>query len=85
MELVTGCHACTPRAHSKQAAVSAHLPQGQAVGRGRLPNPKHTWRRQEAPLPGALVMPPQFGQAARKSVRCEVGNRSPHPHPLCPQ
>ena len=84
--LLTGFHARTPRAHGKRATGPGHLPQGQAVARGRVPDPGHPSRKRWAPPPrGALVPPPQGAPPARKSVRCGVGDGSTSPLPPRPR
>ena len=83
--LVTGSHAHTPRTHSQWVAGPGRTPQGRAVGHGRAPNPRRPTPRQEVPPPGALVPAPHRAKPARKSARCGVGDRYPHPHLLHPQ
>ena len=58
LALVTSSHAHTPRTHGKHAAGPGSLPQGQAVAGGRVRNPRHPSRSNEAPpsgRPGAAL------------------------------
>ena len=59
------------------------LAQGQAVGGGRVPRPGHSSPSQEAPLPGALLPPPQRAKPAPETVRCGACDRSARRHPPC--
>ena len=56
-------------------------PQGRGVGRGSVPNPRCSTRRQEAPTLGALLPPEKRAKPALKSARCGVGDGSPCPNP----
>ena len=87
VRLMTGPHAHSPRTHSKCVAGFGRTPQGQAVGRGRVPNPGRPTPRQTAtPLPpGALVPPRKRAKPAHRSARRGVGDWSPRPHPPHPQ
>ena len=72
-----------PRTSGKRAP-AARL-KGREVGGGRAPVPGRPTPRQQVPLPGALVPPPQRAKPARKSARGGVGDGSPRPHPPHPQ
>ena len=80
MQYVTGPRARSPRAQ-RRAAVPGRPPQARAVGGGRVLYPGNPSRGHEAPLPGALLLPPQRAKPARKSVRCGIGDGPPRPHP----
>ena len=64
--LVTGPQAQIPRAHSRQVAGPGCLPQGRAVGGGRVPSPGHPSPRQEA-----LPPPPPWHLCAAPTARKE--------------
>ena len=80
--LVTGFHARTPRTHSQWVVGPGCTPQrtdGRAWESARTRTAQTQARG--AP-PGALVPPSKRRKPARKSSRCGVGDRSPHPdHP----
>ena len=82
VRLVTGPYAHIPRTLSQWVAGPGRTPQGQAIGRGRAPDPRRLKRRQEAPSPAALVPPPESTKSARKSVPFWVGDGSPRLHTL---
>ena len=79
--LVTGPHARTPGTISQWVLGPGRTPQGRAVGRGRAPYPGCPTHRQEAPPPGALLLPPERAKCARKSARFGVSDGSQRPHP----
>ena len=82
---VTGPHTRTPRTHSQLVVGPAARPEGRVVGGGRAPHPGRPTPRQDAPPPGALVLPPQRAKPARKIARSGVRDGSPRENPPQPQ
>ena len=65
-----------PRPHARKDEPSG-------VGERPTPDAPHPGKRR--PPRGTLMPPPQRAKPARKSARCGVGDRFPHPHPPHPQ
>ena len=77
--LVNDPHASISCFQGKLATGPGRASQGRAAGAGRMPNPRRTSQKQEAPPPsGALLPPRQHATPAFKSVRCRVDDGPPH-------
>ena len=74
----TGPHAHSPRTHSRWVARPGRTPS--RAWESAEPRTPHTKAR-GAPIPGALVPPPQRAKQACKSACAGVGDGSPRPHP----
>ena len=83
--MVTGFQAWNPGAHGKRAAVPGCLVQGRLVGGARVPHQGQLSRKHNAPFSGSPSCCSHGAKAARKSVRCGVGDGSAGPHPRHPR
>ena len=82
--LMTGPRARIPRPQKKKGCgPRLHVPQTGSRA-GEVPHPGHPTQRNKAPPSpprDAILLAPRRRPPPRRSVRCAVGDRPPHPHP----